>query len=155
NDDPVLRSVVMTLQRQFSARLHHDALDLVALATVKGLVPAPRSVDAIVMQRQVLAVALEVIDHGFDRFSLIFRSDEHRVLHGDNHEVFDPHHGDAGMVAIGEAIVRVLYDNLAIALNHIAARVLLHEVPNSRPGPDVAPWRREGHASEVACLLRD
>src|SRR3954471_12630711 len=39
--DPVLGAMMVLLQRQAPARLHHDVLDLVALAIVDRLVAAP------------------------------------------------------------------------------------------------------------------
>ena len=54
---PMLGSVVVALQRQRATGLHHDALHLIALASIEALVPAPRAVDAVVLERDVLAVA--------------------------------------------------------------------------------------------------
>src|SRR5258708_4179340 len=42
NHDPVLGTVVMHLQRQPPAGLHHDALDLMAVAIVERLIRPPR-----------------------------------------------------------------------------------------------------------------
>src|SRR5471032_3503661 len=41
DDDPVLRTVVMHLQRQASTRIHHDALHLEPLAVIDGIVETP------------------------------------------------------------------------------------------------------------------
>ena len=42
---PVLGTVMVLLQRELTARLHHDALDLIARTGIDALVVSPRAMD--------------------------------------------------------------------------------------------------------------
>ena len=60
---PMLGAVEMLLQRQFLPRLHHDALDLEAVAQDQGLVEPPGPIDAIVRHRLVPPGRAQPVDH--------------------------------------------------------------------------------------------
>src|ERR1700674_1903416 len=131
--DPMLRTVMVALQRQLAAGLHHDAFDLIALAPVQALIPAPRTIDAIVLEREVAAGPFQIFDHKLDVLGVVLRGNEHGVLHGHHHQVLHPHQGDASVIAEDEAVGRVFEDNLAVALHHVAGGVLGQEAPQGLP----------------------
>ena len=51
---------MMALKRQRATGLDHNAFDLVAMASIDGLVPAPRSVDLIMIDRVHVARGTEL-----------------------------------------------------------------------------------------------
>src|SRR5262245_11162629 len=100
--------MMVALQRQFSAGLHHDAFDLITIAAVETLIPPPGSIDASVLEDEIVAVALHVIDQSLDGFSMVLCGDEHSVIHGDDHQVAHPEESDSSSRTEGEAVARSL-----------------------------------------------
>ena len=60
--DPVFGAVKMLLQREPAARLHDNALDLIARPRVDALIVAPRAVGALVFGRLGAPFGLELIE---------------------------------------------------------------------------------------------
>src|SRR4029453_16042303 len=98
----------------------HDAFYLVAIATVEALVPAPRSMDAIMVHGQVVTIALEIVDDELDPLGIRLRGHEHGILRGDHGQTFDSDQSNAGLIAIGKAIFGGLEDNFAFAAGDIS-----------------------------------
>src|SRR2546428_1609361 len=63
---PVLRAILVHLQRQRPAGLHHDALDLKALACVDAFVIPPGPVDPAVRNVLGSSLPVEALDHFLD-----------------------------------------------------------------------------------------
>src|SRR3954471_298500 len=87
--DPMLRAMLVHLQRKALPRLHHDALHLEAVAGVYGLVVAPGTVDprmGQVLRTLALAECLDQLAN-FLRAGAI--GDQHRIVGLDHHQVLD------------------------------------------------------------------
>jgi hypothetical protein len=84
---PVLGAVHVALQRQDAARVHHDPLHLEAAAERQRLVPAPGPVEAREVGRLPGAGLLQQRHRLLDPLAVGDVGDEHRVAHGDRHDV--------------------------------------------------------------------
>src|SRR4029078_9422466 len=132
---------------ELTAGPHHDALDLIAVAAIETLIPAPGAIDAIMLERKLAVIALEIVQHPLDRLGMVLGGDQHGIVHRHHHEIFDPHQSDTSMIAVSEAVACTLENDLALALNHVAWRVLLHKVPQRGPRADIVPRRFERYAA--------
>ena len=87
--DPMLGAMEVLLQRQLGAGFHHDALDLVARASVDALVIAPRPIDAAMLDRLAPVLRLEPLDQVLDLLGLVARRHQHRVGGRDDDDVVE------------------------------------------------------------------
>ena len=87
HDDPVLRAVMMHLQREPRARFHHDALDLEALARVDGIVVAPRTMHLAMIGRFGASLLLDASDDRLDVLHAGFIGDENGVGGFHDHQI--------------------------------------------------------------------
>jgi hypothetical protein len=62
---------MMALQRELAAWPHHDAFDLIAVAAIEALIPTPGAIDAVMLERELAAIPLQIIDHPLDRLGML------------------------------------------------------------------------------------
>ncbi len=149
--DPVLGTVVVHLQRQLSARLDGDALDLEALAHVDGVVGTPGTEDFLVCLDLVAVLLLEGVDQLLDVLDLVLVGDHDRVLGFHHDHVFQTDQGHQLAVAVHQAVAAVMQDD--VALDDVAVVVLGMDVPQRGPGTDIVPAGAHGHHAGAGGLF--
>ena len=88
--DPVLRPVMMPLQREERACVDGNPLDLETVAVMDRLIESPGPVDPGVERGLVAFFGLQPVDDGFHVLGAVERQDEHRIHRGDHGKVLDP-----------------------------------------------------------------
>ena len=127
----------MLLQRQPPARVHDNALDLIAATRVDALVIAPRTIDALVFLRFGTLELLQRFDDILDARRGVRMRDQDRILRRDDDDVAQAHHGGQQAIGAHQAIRAVEHEG--VAPDGIAVFVLRAQVAHRRPGADVAP----------------
>ena len=150
---PVLGAVVVHLQRQFGARLHHDAFDLKTLARVYALVPAPGAVHAAVFHLFFALVLGKVSNSLFDVLRLVFVHDQHGIGRFHHHHIAQAHHGHQAAFGAHIAVVRAV--GKYVAQQGVAVVILGGDVPQAVPRAHIAPAHVGGHHGGVAGGLHD
>ena len=94
DDDPMLGAVMMHLQREDAAGLHHDVLHLDALAIVDRAISAPGPMHERVRDELAAIAALQPGDKLLDVLRAIAARDHDRVRGRDDDEILDAEHGE-------------------------------------------------------------
>ncbi len=144
---PVLGAVMVHLHRQSFPRLDGNALHLIALARVDGVVFAPRTVNLAVHVVLMASVGLDLLHHLFHVL--------HRVAIGNQHGVFGLHHhqilhADGGHQAgfgVNVAVFRFMADDVAVV--DVSLRGVGADFPQRGPRADIAPARVHWHHHRV------
>ncbi len=131
------------LQAQPAARLHRDALDLIARAGIDIGEAAPGPVGGGVGHRFGPAVGAQVFDQGLDVLGGGFVRHQHRVVADHHHHVAQPDHRQQPLFAAQVGIADPLQGD--VAAHHVAGVVLVADVPQRRPRPDIGPADVEWH----------
>ena len=139
---PVLEAVAVHLQGERLARLHAEALDLVALAGAESLEAAPGALDPAVMPALLAAFALEPGDDLARLARGVLVRHEHRVRGLDHHRVPEAHRGEQAMFRVQKAARAVADEHVAVGG---VVSVAALEVQPGGPGADVGPARVQGH----------
>ena len=71
--NPVLRAMMMALQRQGSTCVHGNTLHLEPVAVMNCLVKSPRAIHARVSRRFISFLGLQFVDDGFDILGAVQR----------------------------------------------------------------------------------
>src|SRR6476620_10453464 len=129
----MFRALLVTLQREFAPRFYHDAFDLVAIASIESLIPAPRSVHTIMLERLRASILLELLDNELDVFGVLLRRYQHGIICGYHHDVLKTHQSDARMITVGESAARIVQQNFCAAMRHILVFILGKHFPDRRP----------------------
>ncbi|MOA08215.1 hypothetical protein D3C78_1279630 [compost metagenome] len=86
--------MVMHLQRQRRARLHHDALDLEARALFEHGVSAPGPRDRAVQAVGLVVLQFQPFSHLAYLLCAVGMRDQNRIGRLDHNQVVDPNRGD-------------------------------------------------------------
>ncbi len=127
--------MVVLLQRQSRAGLYHDALDLIARASVDGLIVAPRPVRADVLGRLAALVQLQLLEKLLDLVAMLPAHHQHRIVGGNDDHIVNADH-------LGEVLVRADVHvarphHHAVPAHRIALRVKVGEFPHRRQVADI------------------
>lgn len=71
HDDPMLGAMVMTLERELLARLHHQAFHLKTIASLQTFEPAPGPVNAPMKDNRIAVMTLALLDNLPDLFRVL------------------------------------------------------------------------------------
>ena len=151
HDDPMLGAVMVLLQAELAARLHHDVLYLDAVAGMDRAIGAPGAVDEGVRGELAAVVLFEAGDELFDVLCAIAMRHHHRVRGRHHHQILDAEHGEQAAFGAQIIVARILGDD--VAGNHVADGILLADLPQRVPGSDVAPADLAGHHCGVLGML--
>ena len=102
------------LHRQPFTRLHGDAFHLVTLASVDGVIFAPRAVDFTVNMVFVAAIGLDLLHHFFNVLHGITVGNQHRVFGLHDHQIFHPYRGDKARFGVDVAVFRFVADHITV-----------------------------------------
>ena len=94
----MLGSVMVILQRQTRARVHHDALDLEACAFIDALEIPPGAVHPPVRGVLGSLLSLQRLDHFFHALRCVLLGDQHSVRSLHNDEIIHAHCRDQAML---------------------------------------------------------
>src|ERR1700761_9453974 len=106
--DPVLGAMVVLLQRQPPARLHHDALDLVALADVARLIGPPGPMPLEMILGHLRRHGLELRPQPLQPVGILLARDQHGILRRHYHQIVDALQRHQRPVGRDVAVARIL-----------------------------------------------
>src|SRR6266550_5220746 len=93
DDDPMLGTMEMLLQRERASRLHDNALNPVSWGRVDILVIAPRTINAAMLDRRTMVMRFELLDQCLHLLGLRARADQYGVRGRHHDHVVEPDHG--------------------------------------------------------------
>ena len=120
--DPVLGTVQVLLQAEALARLHHDALHLVALGGFEHGVGAPRTAHGLRHVDEVGTADLEFFHHLLHLLAAGKRGDEECVRRVDDEHLVEVDRRDGALTAHHEGVLRTHGD---VARVHVVAVVVV------------------------------
>ncbi|SAL89035.1 hypothetical protein AWB74_08875 [Caballeronia arvi] len=153
HDDPVLRAMVMHLQRQLRTRRHHDALHLEAFAVLDRIVETPRTAHLAMRVRLGRMLLADARNEPLDVLHARTVRDQHGVVRLDDDHVGRAHARDEPS-AFGARIARGRAFEHHAPARDVAGLVLVHRVPHGVPRTEIRPARNERHDHAVARLAR-
>src|SRR4051794_25776546 len=121
----------MPLQRNLGAGLHHQALDLEALALVQALEISPRTVYAAVCEMFIPVACLQMLHSELHILGEILVRYEYRVVRLDDHEVLYTDCRDQS--ALGPHVAASCSIEIDIAAHGVAVRILRLQLPECAP----------------------
>ncbi|KAG1242954.1 hypothetical protein G6F68_015982 [Rhizopus microsporus] len=125
------------LGRQAGARLHRDALDLVARPMAHRAVRSPGALHLAVGVQVRPVLGLEDLDQALDVLRPVFMGHQHGVGRFDHHDVVQAHRSDQPAGGVDQAVAGILDHD--VACGGVALHRLLGDAPDRVPGPYVAP----------------
>src|SRR5690348_16619304 len=108
HDDPMLRAMMVLLERKALTRLHDDPFDLVALAVIDRLIAAPRTMDLEMVFRHLWRYSFQFCDQPLETVGVLLTRDEDGILRRDDHEVVDALKRDQRLLACDIAVAGIL-----------------------------------------------
>ena len=133
--NPMLSPMVVHLQTQAGARVHHDSLDLKALAAVDAVVPAPGSMNFTVGLGERVTCVFELVDDLFDVLGLIFVDHQNGVGGLYDRNIVQPHPGYQAAARQQQRVGATVLNRIAHMC--IALRVVLAHLPQGVPGTQI------------------
>ena len=137
HDHPVLRPVMMQLQRKNRARVYRKSLDLESLACVQTLVRPPRPKHPAMKLVLAALIGLEAIHDLFDILRAVFARHEDGVRRFNHGNIIDTHRGQQAMLRNEQRVTRIV----CVDVTHydITAAVLVRRLPQRRPRTYIRP----------------
>jgi len=127
NHDPMLRSMVMHLYGQLLTWLHSDALYLVSVTIVDGVVLTPRAVNFSVQLKLAPFLPFQLGDNLLYILHAVSIGHQHSVLGLNNNQILNTHRSHQSVFSEYVSIIAVLANH--ISSTHITARILLTQLP--------------------------
>ena len=151
--DPMFGAVVVRLQRQRRAGVHHDAFDLKPRANHEAFEPTPGAVILGKGGGLFCVFVLERCDGQFHVLGAAHVGDQNRVGHRHGHDVLqaNAHHLKPVGFRAQQRVVAINRGGRTAGRNaaHIGAGFAPHRVPTAQIGPA----RPKGHDRQIVCAL--
>src|SRR5690554_4501048 len=133
----------MHLNGKLGAGFYCNALDLIAIAVVDGVIYAPGAVDFPVVHVLVSAIVLDGFHDFLHVLNLVLVGNQQGILGFDDYQVFHAHGRHQAVVCPHQSAFSVVGDH--VAGETVAIGVFVTHFPQGRPGADITP----------ACIQRD
>src|SRR6185437_781796 len=144
-DDPMLGAVMMHLEAEDAAGLHHDVFHLHALARMDRAVGAPRAMNERMAQQLAAAALLEPGDDLLHVLRAIALRHHDGIASRDDNEIVDAQGGDKPLLGADIAILGILEDHVADSDIALAVLRAIPDLPQRVPSPDIAPAHLDRH----------
>jgi len=156
-NNPMLRAVVVHLQRQRGSRFNCNALDLMTLTYIYTVIPAPWPCYAAVLHGLRCIQRLQFGHHFLNSFSMTRMGHEQSIRRINNQQILGTkshYRAITCSVYVGSACTQVM-GVPRIAACVIAGLILLGKVGHGIPATNVAPKAVERKHTHIGCTLHD
>ncbi len=152
--DPMFGAVMMHLQRQRLARLHHDALHLEAVAGVDRIVIAPRPMNLAMVVRFRAMFSTDSRHDSLDLLGVLLVRDQDRICRLHYHHIVETHAGNKASLRMRECIGRALEHDAPTS--DIAQCILGQHFPDGVPRTDIGPRGVHGyhHTAQISAFAQ-